>query len=181
MQNNSDINLPILIIGAGIAGIACAKKLQENGKKVIVLEAKSSIGGRINSRKIDSDIFDLGASWIHGIDDNPIWAITQENNIGTTIFNYDNSQYFHKNGKFFSEKEAQEFEFFIDKIEKSLSQTHKKSALEAIKEIIFSLNYSGNTFSENYLKKLLLSFFERIANDPFLCKSRSAFFKLSKS
>jgi phytoene dehydrogenase-like protein len=113
MQNNSDINLPILIIGAGIAGIACAKKLQENGKKVIVLEAKSSIGGRINSRKIDSDIFDLGASWIHGIDDNPIWAITQENNIGTTIFNYDNSQYFHKNGKSFSEKEAQEFEFYI--------------------------------------------------------------------
>lgn len=167
MQNNSDINLPILIIGAGIAGIACAKKLQENGKKVIILEAKSSIGGRINSKKIDSDIFDLGASWIHGIDDNPIWAITQENNIGTTIFNYDNSQYFHKNGKSFSEKEAQEFEFYIDKIENSLSQTQKKSALEAIKEIIFSLNYSGNTFSENDLKKLLLSFFERIANDPF--------------
>ena len=45
MQNNSDINLPILIIGAGIAGIACAKKLQEHGKKVIVLEAKSIIGG----------------------------------------------------------------------------------------------------------------------------------------
>lgn len=167
MQNKSDINLPILIIGAGIAGIACAKKLQENGKKVIVLEAKSSIGGRINSKKIDSDIFDLGASWIHGIDDNPIWAITQENDIETTIFNYNNSQYFHKNGTLFSEKEAQEFEFYIDKIEKMLSQTQKTSALDAIKEIIFSLPYLGNLFSENYLKKLLLSFFERIANDPF--------------
>lgn len=167
MQNKSDINLPILIIGAGIAGIACAKKLQENGKKVIVLEAKSSIGGRINSKKIDSDIFDLGASWIHGIDDNPIWAITQENDIETTIFNYNNSQYFHKNGTLFSEKEVQEFEFYIDKIEEMLSQTQKISALDAIKEIIFSLPYLGNSFSENYLKKLLLSFFERIANDPF--------------
>lgn len=167
MQNKSDINLPILIIGAGIAGIACARKLQENGKKVIVLEAKSSIGGRINSKKIDSDIFDLGASWIHGIDDNPIWAITQENDIETTIFNYNNSQYFHKNGTLFSEKEVQEFEFYIDKIEEMLSQTQKISALDAIKEIIFSLPYLGNSFSENYLKKLLLSFFERIANDPF--------------
>lgn len=167
MQNNNDINLPILIIGAGIAGIACAKKLQENGQKVIVLEAKSSIGGRINSRKIDSDVFDLGASWIHGIDDNPIWAITQENSIDTTIFNYDNSRYFHENGQLFSEKESQEFEFYIDKIEKSLYQTQKISALDAIEEIIFSFTYLGNTFSENYLKKLLLSFFERVANDPF--------------
>lgn len=167
MQNNSDINLPILIIGAGIAGIACAKKLQENGKKVIVLEAKSIIGGRINSKKIDSDIFDLGASWIHGIDDNPIWAIAQENDIETTIFNYDKSRYFHENAKLFSEKEAQEFEFYIDKIEKSLLETQQISALDAIKDIIFSLPYSGHTFSESYLKKLLLSFFERIANDPF--------------
>ena len=47
MLNDSDINLPILIIGAGIAGIACAQKLQENGKKVINLEAISRIGGRI--------------------------------------------------------------------------------------------------------------------------------------
>ena len=167
MQNNSDINLPILIIGAGIAGIACAKKLQDNGKKVIVLEAKSIIGGRINSKKIDSDIFDLGASWIHGIDDNPIWAIAQENDIETTIFNYDKSRYFHENAKLFSEKEAQEFEFYIDKIEKSLLETQQISALDAIKDIIFSLPYSGHTFSESYLKKLLLSFFERIANDPF--------------
>ncbi len=167
MQNNSDINLPILIVGAGIAGIACAKKLQEKGEKVIVLEAKPRIGGRINSKKIDSDIFDLGASWIHGIDDNPIWAITQENDIETTIFNYDNLQFFHENGQLFSDKEVEEFEFYIDKIEKLLNQTQKVSALDAIKEIIFSLPYLGNTFSENYLKKLLLSFFERIANDPF--------------
>ena len=162
MQKNSDINLPILIIGAGIAGIACAKKLQEKGEKVIVLEAKPRIGGRINSKKIDSDIFDLGASWIHGIDDNPIWAITQENDIETTIFNYDNSQYFHESGQLFSEKEVEEFDFYIDKIGKLLNQTQKVSALDAIKEIIFSLPYLGNTFSENYLKKLLLSFFERI-------------------
>ena len=167
MLNDSDINLPILIIGAGIAGIACAQKLQENGKKVIILEARSRIGGRIESKKIGSDFFDLGASWIHGIDNNPIWDITQKNHIGTTVFNYDNSTYFHKNGQVFSDKEAQEFESYINKIDNLLSHTQKISALDAIKEIIFSLHYSGNIFSENYLKKLLLSFFERIANDPF--------------
>lgn len=167
MQNNINSSLPIFIIGAGIAGVACAKKLQENGRKVIILEAKSSIGGRINSRKIDSNFFDLGASWIHGIDDNPIWSITQENNIETSIFNCDNLHYFHENGVLFSEKEVQEFELYLNKIEKLLHQTKKISALDAVKEIIFSLSYIGNTFSEDYLKKLLLSSFERIANDPF--------------
>ncbi|MCU4412787.1 FAD-dependent oxidoreductase [Acinetobacter sp. WU_MDCI_Axc73] len=167
MLNDSDTNLPILIIGAGIAGIACAQKLQENGEKVVILEARSRIGGRIESKKIDSDFFDLGASWIHGIDHNPIWEITQKNHIETTIFNYDHSTYFHENGQLFSDKEVQEFEFYIDKIENLLSQTRQLSAFDAIQEIIASLHYSGNIFSEIYLKKLLLSFFERMANDPF--------------
>ena len=167
MQNNLNTDLPILIVGAGISGIACAKKLQEKGEKVIVLEARSSIGGRINSKKIDLEIFDLGASWIHGIEDNPIWDISQKNNIETTIFNYDQSRYFHENGKLFSEKEVQEFEFYIDKIQKILHQTQKISALDAIQEIILSLSYTDTTFSVKTLQKLLLSFFERIANDPY--------------
>lgn len=167
MQNNFNADLPILIIGAGIAGIACAKKLQENGEKVIILEARSRIGGRINSKKNDSEVFDLGASWIHGIEDNPIWDISQKNNIETTIFNYGESRYFHENGELFSEREVQEFEFYIDKIQKLLHQTQKGSALDAIQEIILSLSYSGITFSEKTLQKLLLSFFERIANDPY--------------
>lgn len=167
MLKNRDIHLPIIIIGAGIAGIACAKKLQESGKKVTLLEARSRIGGRIDSLKSDSDVFDLGASWIHGIKGNPIWKITQENHIETKIFNYYKSQYFHENGLLFSDQEVQEFESHVEKIEMLLSQTQTISALNAIKEIISSLDYSGSKFSECYLKKILFNFFERIANDPF--------------
>lgn len=167
MLNNSDMNLPIIIIGAGITGIACAKELQENGQKVILLEARSRIGGRIDSRKLDSDFFDLGASWIHGIEDNPIWKITQENHIETSVFNYNESRYFHKNGQLFSDKQSQVFEFYIKEVESLLSQAQKKSALEAIQDIIFSLNYVGDAFVESDLKELLFKFFKRVANDPF--------------
>ena len=118
MLEHSDINLPIIIIGAGIAGIACAKKLQENGKKVTILEARSRTGGRIDSLQSDADVFDLGASWIHGVEGNPIWEITQENHIATTVFNYDKSQYFHENGLLFSDKEVQEFESYVEEIKK---------------------------------------------------------------
>lgn len=167
MLEDSKTNLPIIIIGAGIAGIACANKLQENGEKVIILEARSRIGGRIDSLKSDSDIYDLGASWIHGVEGNPIWEIAQKNNIETTIFNYDISQYFHENGLLFSDEEVQEFEFYIEKVEYLLSRTQTVSALNAIEEILSSLHYSGNVFSEQYLKKLLFKFFNRLANDPF--------------
>ncbi|OTG65435.1 flavin monoamine oxidase family protein [Acinetobacter silvestris] len=157
----------ILIIGAGIAGLACAQKLQEAGENVIILEAKKRIGGRIHSIQEDCHIFDLGASWIHGIENNPIWEITQKNNIATTVFNYMDSSYYHTNGQILSEIEQQEFELYIRKVSQLLTESKHHSALEAINEIMSSLEYSETVFPEKQLKSLLLSFFERLANDPF--------------
>jgi len=37
----------ILVVGAGIAGIAAATSLREQGQNVVLLEAKDQIGGRI--------------------------------------------------------------------------------------------------------------------------------------
>lgn len=37
----------VVVIGAGIAGLACAQKLCEVGIRVTVLEARSRVGGRI--------------------------------------------------------------------------------------------------------------------------------------
>ena len=38
-----------LIIGAGAAGIAAARKLHDAGQKVAILEARNRIGGRIHT------------------------------------------------------------------------------------------------------------------------------------
>jgi len=37
----------VVVVGAGIAGLAAAKDLQESGYEVTVLEARDRIGGRI--------------------------------------------------------------------------------------------------------------------------------------
>ena len=50
----------VVIIGAGLAGLACARKLQSAGIEVVVLESSEKPGGRIQSDKVDGFILDHG-------------------------------------------------------------------------------------------------------------------------
>ncbi|MGE5703063.1 MAG: FAD-dependent oxidoreductase [Clostridia bacterium] len=63
----------VIVVGAGIAGLAAAHSLQANGRKVLVLEARDRFGGRIWTDYSLKTPLDLGASWLHGIDyGNPV-------------------------------------------------------------------------------------------------------------
>jgi len=61
MNDDADV----LIIGAGAAGLAAARELSVSGLKVIVLEARSRIGGRIDTH-FDHFPIELGAEFVHG-------------------------------------------------------------------------------------------------------------------
>ena len=62
----------VVVVGAGIAGLAAAYELSAAGKDVLVLEARDRIGGRIHTIDLAGAIVDLGASWLHGPRGNPI-------------------------------------------------------------------------------------------------------------
>ncbi|MGW5424569.1 flavin monoamine oxidase family protein [Streptomyces sp. NPDC003943] len=69
----------VIVIGAGISGLAAARHLADQGEDVLVLEARDRIGGRIwTSDAWDGAPVDLGASWIHGTDRNPITALAEK-------------------------------------------------------------------------------------------------------
>jgi phytoene desaturase len=53
----------IVIIGAGIAGLASAGLLAREGHEVIVLEGRPEVGGRAGSWEHDGFRFDTGPSW----------------------------------------------------------------------------------------------------------------------
>ena len=65
MNSNPD-TFDVLIIGAGIAGLACARTLADRGQRVCVVEATDRIGGRILTHRIGDQIIEIGAEFVHG-------------------------------------------------------------------------------------------------------------------
>ena len=62
----------VCIIGAGVSGLRAASLLATAGFKVTILEARDRIGGRICQSARFGPLIDLGASWMHGTEGNPI-------------------------------------------------------------------------------------------------------------
>lgn len=71
-----------IVVGAGVAGLAAAKRLADSGNQVIVLEARDRIGGRIHTLR-DAGFpipVELGAEFIHG-KPKPVWDIVRAGNL----------------------------------------------------------------------------------------------------
>jgi hypothetical protein len=64
----------VLVLGAGVAGLAAARTLADRGLKVTVLEGRDRIGGRVWTR----DGLDFGAHWIHGTEGNPLTTVARK-------------------------------------------------------------------------------------------------------
>lgn len=62
----------VVVVGAGMAGIVAARLLHDAGCNVTVLEARQRLGGRIWTDDRLGAPCDLGASWVHGADNNPL-------------------------------------------------------------------------------------------------------------
>lgn len=68
----------ILIVGAGMAGLAAARSLADAGRPVRVIEARNRIGGRVYTSRDWGTPLEMGASWIHGTTDNPLLELTRK-------------------------------------------------------------------------------------------------------
>lgn len=66
----------VIVVGAGVAGLACAARLAEAGVDTLVLEARARVGGRVRTfRPADGGpALELGAQIVHG-DRNPAHTV----------------------------------------------------------------------------------------------------------
>ena len=74
--------IDVVVVGAGAAGIAAARRLAAAGKRYVLLEASDQIGGRcITDTRAFGVPYDLGAHWIYAPDLNPLAKLTPRRGI----------------------------------------------------------------------------------------------------
>lgn len=79
----------VVVVGAGAAGLACARELVDGGFNVTVLEARDRIGGRVWTETMDGVPVEMGASWISGVTGNPLTPLAGQNGTRLIPFEYE--------------------------------------------------------------------------------------------
>jgi monoamine oxidase len=100
--------LDVIVIGAGAAGIAAARKLAAAGRRYAVLEATDHVGGRcVTDTKTFGVPFDRGAHWIYTPDINPLTKLTLRS--GINVYQAPSSQKVRIGRRFAREGELEDF------------------------------------------------------------------------
>ncbi|WP_063746738.1 flavin monoamine oxidase family protein [Catenuloplanes japonicus] len=68
----------VIVVGAGMAGLAAAQQLRAHGAEVRVLEARDRVGGRTTGVEVGGFVFDLGANWLQQYDDNVLGRLADK-------------------------------------------------------------------------------------------------------
>jgi len=129
----------IVIIGAGIAGLAAAQSFQKHGfGNVVVLEGRDRIGGRIWTDKTIGMSVDLGASWIHGASKrNPITQLAKKAKAQTFVLEEEAVEIFRLNGQKYTKETVRigwkKYQNILKKVDEHAEEN--KSIREVIEEI----------------------------------------------
>jgi hypothetical protein len=110
----------VIIVGAGVTGLECARVLNAAGLKCIVLEGRDRIGGRIFT---DHTSFgcavEKGAHWIHGATKkNPMKQLADELKIRRVVTKDEETLF--ENGKAFNSDEEDEMETQMEKLTETI-------------------------------------------------------------
>ena len=149
----------VIVIGAGIAGLAAANELKSHNYDVIILEARDRIGGRVvTDHSWNGTALDMGASWISGTIGNPTTELAAKYNAGHIPTDYFNSiVVYDENGTKISKSKLDEingtYEQFLNYTNNMRANKTNDAALElAVNNFINQTNLSGEAKKEFYYK-----------------------------
>jgi monoamine oxidase len=74
----------VVVVGAGVAGLACARMLVDAGLETIVLEARNRVGGRVLTHRTPSGaVVELGAQVVHWTDEDALDRLLRHTGLPT--------------------------------------------------------------------------------------------------
>lgn len=137
----------VIVIGAGMAGLAAARQLVDWDYDVILLEARDRIGGRTWTDTSLGLPLDLGASWIHGVKKNPMSALADQVNAPRVATDYDSITRYKADGSEVSVQEDADidalFEQFYAQVAEWQEETDNDASLqEALNQFISNKRFS---------------------------------------
>ncbi|MEI6805585.1 MAG: FAD-dependent oxidoreductase [Myxococcaceae bacterium] len=166
-MNKKTVRKKVIIVGAGISGLAACRQLIEYGFEAIILEARDRIGGRIVADDRLGITFGSGASWIHGNQDNPMTLLAEQFGAQMLPFDYGKFQTFDRNGQSVSHQDIQKFETkfeaYLEKAKQFAYQCSADISLSAALSTV--IKFETFTPIEEDLFNKKLSFFEGYIGD----------------
>ncbi len=170
-ENIKQNDKTVIVIGAGISGLAAAKKLKEKGFTVIVLEAQEKAGGRLRTDRSLGVAFDEGASWIHGPKGNPITNLASQSGANTFLTDDDSVEVFDINGTAYSDNLLTTAE---DQFNDALDTVESEGSVNQSFQQVFNSLYPAQ--ANNRLWKYMLSAFLEFNTAGDISKLSSKYF-----
>ncbi len=161
----------VIVIGAGISGLASATKLIQEGFTVIILEAQEKVGGRLRTDRSLGVAFDEGASWIHGPSGNPITNLASESGASTFLTDNDNISTYDIDGSQYSDAILSDAE---DEYDDALNDVINAGSQAEDFQSVFNSLYPSQ--ADNRLWKYMLSAFLEFSLGGDISKLSSKFF-----
>lgn len=148
-MGTSQTQYDVAVIGAGAAGLACARALADENKKVIVLEGRNRIGGRILTHReaTHGHAIELGAEFMHGKSPEMLKRIL---NLGLPFYDCSENHFFLQG------KNLKLVGTFWEKMEKAMKSTSKDPS----KDRSFAEFVNSKKTMDSETRRLLIAFVE---------------------
>lgn len=140
----------ILVIGAGLAGLAAASALQKQGHDLVIVEARDRIGGRLwtSTQWADAPV-DLGASWIHGMEGNPLTPLAQQIDAELIVSSYDLAITYAASGQPLSARAEARLEQLQTRVDEALAEAQDATADQTVEAVVAAAFAQDNLSSED--------------------------------
>ncbi|MBC3883808.1 flavin monoamine oxidase family protein [Undibacterium griseum] len=130
----------VLVIGAGIAGLAATRKLHDIGLDVIVLEARDRTGGRIHTyANWRGPAVDIGASWIHGAGlSNPVARLARKIGARTVTTDAEKAELYNGDSTMLSVRDEKKIDSIRKEISEVIAEQSRRGPDSSLRKLVYA-------------------------------------------